>query len=79
MDRPAVGERALSSSRRSAIEAGFESRPLLFGSPAPGRFEEIHYLVEPDTERFERQLSGIVAMARRALDRRTDGGDQILE
>jgi hypothetical protein len=51
----------------------------LFGSPAPGRFEEIHYLVEPDTERFERQLSGIVAMARRALDRRTDGGDQILE
>ena len=36
----AVGESTPSSSPRSALEPGFECCPLLFGSPAPGRFED---------------------------------------
>ena len=37
---PAVGESTPSTSARSALEPGFECCPLLFGSPAPGRFED---------------------------------------
>src|SRR5664280_660061 len=37
---PAVGESTPSTSAQSALEPGFECCPLLFGSPAPGRFED---------------------------------------
>src|SRR5665213_1715042 len=37
---PGVGESTSSTSARSALEPGFECCPLLFGSPAPGRFED---------------------------------------
>ena len=40
MDRPAVGGLARSSSPQSAAEAGFESCPLLFESPDPGKPED---------------------------------------